>query len=100
LPPSENVFNSFFFLHGVSCSTGWLIIYPVSVRHSLLLLLLSLLLSWLYSPSLVLGWFNSFVRLYRGGSTPWTGISPSQAHYLKAGQQKYVINTHRHPCLN
>jgi hypothetical protein len=54
---------------------------------------------WLYSFLLGLGRFFNFLIFYTVGTTPWTGISPSQGSYLHTGQHRHRTNEHRHPCL-
>jgi hypothetical protein len=41
-----------------------------------------------------LGSFFSFLILYTVGTTPWTGIRPSQGRYLHTEQHKHRINAH------
>jgi hypothetical protein len=46
-----------------------------------------------------LGRFFRFLILYAVGRTPWTGISPSQGHYLHTEQHRHRTNAHRYPWL-
>jgi hypothetical protein len=48
----------------------------------------------LYSLSLGLGRFFSFLIFYTVGMTPWKRISPSQGRHLHTGQHKHSMNTH------
>jgi hypothetical protein len=49
---------------------------------------------WLCSPCKLWRLFQ-FLSLYTVDSTPWTGISPSQGHYLHTEQHKHGMNAHK-----
>jgi hypothetical protein len=53
---------------------------------------------WLYSP--YGPWpVYEFLNLTQLVGLLGRGISPSQGRYLHTEQHKYIINAHRHPCL-
>jgi hypothetical protein len=45
------------------------------------------------------GRFFSFLILYTGGRTPWTGDRPVARRYLHTEQHKHNINAQRNQCL-
>jgi hypothetical protein len=56
-------------------------------------------LSMALRPFIWLWSLFQFLNLYTVGRTTWTGVSPSQGHYLHTGEHKHRINANRHPSL-
>jgi hypothetical protein len=77
------------------------VVTPHEIRvasHSLSYIILLVLLLWLYSHSLGLGRFFSFLILYTVGWTPWTGDQPV-ARPLPTHRTAETHNKRTHPSM-